>query len=139
MRLLKAAFSCRAAIVQNLRVAPGRDLRPRQDHPADVSSAHLRRLHARGEDGSQPAGHPSKPRAPAKTRGDITLPSFRGETVNGLTSPPKHACTTPSACCGYHTMPPLLNLVHAYLLGGFLQTCAPYTSGNPRLTFQPRA
>ena len=28
------------------------DLRPRQDHPADVCSAHLRRLHARGEDGS---------------------------------------------------------------------------------------
>ena len=50
------------------------------------------------------AGQFSKPRsADMETRGDVTLPSFRGETVNGIDFTPKPAYTTPSACCAATT------------------------------------
>lgn len=67
------------------------------------------------------AGQFSKPRsADMETRGDVTLPSFRGETVNGFDFTPEARVHDPKRMLrGYHTSASTLNLVRAFTKGGF--------------------
>ena len=67
------------------------------------------------------AGQFSKPRSSdTETRGDVTLPSFRGETVNGFEFTPEAREHDPKRMLrGYHTSSATLNLVRAFTKGGF--------------------
>ena len=67
------------------------------------------------------AGQFSKPRsADMETRGDVTLPSFRGETVNGFEFTPEARVHDPKRMLqGYHTSASTLNLIRAFTKGGF--------------------
>ena len=67
------------------------------------------------------AGQFSKPRSSdTETRGDVTLPSFRGETVNGFDFTPEARVHDPKRMLrGYHTSASTLNLVRAFTKGGF--------------------
>ena len=53
------------------------------------------------------AGQFAKPRsADTETRDGVTLPSYRGDAVNGWRSPPRPARPTRSGCCGSTTRRP---------------------------------
>ncbi|MEX2256977.1 MAG: 3-deoxy-7-phosphoheptulonate synthase, partial [Acidimicrobiia bacterium] len=67
------------------------------------------------------AGQFSKPRsAPTETRGDITLPSFRGDTVNDFAFDDLARRPDPSRLVrAYHQSAATLNLVRAFAKGGF--------------------
>ncbi|GAA5004989.1 hypothetical protein GCM10025734_43740 [Kitasatospora paranensis] len=52
------------------------------------------------------AGQYSKPRSqPTETRDGVTLPTYRGDSVNGLEFTAGARCPTRSACCGCTTTP----------------------------------
>lgn len=67
------------------------------------------------------AGQFSKPRSlNDETRGDITLPSFRGEMVNGFDFTAESRVHDPKRMLqGYHTSASTLNLIRAFTTGGF--------------------
>ncbi len=67
------------------------------------------------------AGQFSKPRsAPTETRDDVTLPSFRGDTVNDFAFEAAARRPDPSRMLrGYHQSAATLNLVRAFAKGGF--------------------
>ncbi|MDT0190287.1 class II 3-deoxy-7-phosphoheptulonate synthase [Rothia terrae] len=67
------------------------------------------------------AGQFSKPRSSNdETRGDITLPSFRGEMVNGFDFTAESRVHDPNRMLqGYHTSASTLNLIRAFTTGGF--------------------
>ncbi|MDO5751084.1 MAG: 3-deoxy-7-phosphoheptulonate synthase class II [Rothia sp. (in: high G+C Gram-positive bacteria)] len=67
------------------------------------------------------AGQFSKPRSSdMETRGEVTLPSFRGETVNGYDFTPEARAHDPKRMLrGYHTSASTLNLIRAFTKGGF--------------------
>ena len=67
------------------------------------------------------AGQFAKPRSSeTETRGDVTLPAYRGDIVNGYDFPPESR--QPDArrlVQGYHTAASTLNLIRAFTQGGF--------------------
>ncbi|GAA2107761.1 MAG: 3-deoxy-7-phosphoheptulonate synthase class II [Kocuria sp.] len=67
------------------------------------------------------AGQFSKPRSSnLETRGDQTLPSFRGEMVNGFDFNEASRVHDPNRMLrGYHTSASTLNLIRAFTTGGF--------------------
>lgn len=67
------------------------------------------------------AGQFSKPRSSNdETRGDTTLPSFRGEMVNGFDFTPESRIHDPNRMVrGYHVSASTLNLIRAFTKGGF--------------------
>ena len=67
------------------------------------------------------AGQFSKPRSSnLETRGDQTLPSFRGEMVNGFDFNESSRVHDPNRMLrGYHTSASTLNLIRAFTTGGF--------------------
>lgn len=67
------------------------------------------------------AGQFSKPRSSnMETRGDTTLPSFRGEMVNGFDFTEESRAHDPQRMLrGYHTSASTLNLIRAFTTGGF--------------------
>ena len=67
------------------------------------------------------AGQFSKPRSSdTETRGETTLPSFRGEMVNGFEFTPESRAHDPNRMLsGYHTSASTLNLIRAFTTGGF--------------------
>ena len=67
------------------------------------------------------AGQFSKPRSSdTETRGETTLPSFRGEMVNGFDFTPESRAHDPNRMlAGYHTSASTLNLIRAFTTGGF--------------------
>ncbi|GLU86900.1 phospho-2-dehydro-3-deoxyheptonate aldolase [Kocuria sp. NBRC 114282] len=67
------------------------------------------------------AGQFSKPRSSNdETRGDVTLPSFRGEMVNGFDFTAESRAHNPERMLrGYHTSASTLNLIRAFTGGGF--------------------
>jgi 3-deoxy-7-phosphoheptulonate synthase len=67
------------------------------------------------------AGQFSKPRsAPTETRDDVTLPSFRGDTVNDFAFEAAARRPDPERMLrGYHQSAATLNLVRAFAKGGF--------------------
>lgn len=67
------------------------------------------------------AGQFAKPRSSdTETRGDVTLPAYRGDIVNGYDFTPESRATDPARLVeGYHTAASTLNLVRAFTQGGF--------------------
>ena len=67
------------------------------------------------------AGQFAKPRSSdMETRGDLTLPAYRGDIVNGYDFTPDSRVADPQRLVqGYHTAVSTLNLVRAFTQGGF--------------------
>ncbi len=67
------------------------------------------------------AGQFAKPRSSdTETRGDVTLPAYRGDIVNGFDFTPESREADPRRLVqGYHTSASTLNLVRAFTQGGF--------------------
>jgi 3-deoxy-7-phosphoheptulonate synthase len=67
------------------------------------------------------AGQFAKPRSSdEETRGDITLPAYRGDIVNGYDFTPESRAADPRRIIqGYHTAVSTLNLIRAFTQGGF--------------------
>ena len=67
------------------------------------------------------AGQFAKPRSSdTETRGDVTLPAYRGDIVNGYDFTPESRQADPRRMVqGYHTSASTLNLVRAFTQGGF--------------------
>src|SRR4051812_14330344 len=67
------------------------------------------------------AGQFAKPRSSdTETRGDITLPAYRGDIVNGYDFTPESREADPRRMVqGYHTSASTLNLIRAFTQGGF--------------------
>ncbi|MEP6479716.1 MAG: 3-deoxy-7-phosphoheptulonate synthase class II [Rhodoglobus sp.] len=67
------------------------------------------------------AGQFAKPRSSdTETRGDVTLPAYRGDIVNGYDFTPESRRADPARLVeGYHTAASTLNLVRAFTQGGF--------------------
>ncbi|HQJ36065.1 MAG TPA: 3-deoxy-7-phosphoheptulonate synthase, partial [Rhodoglobus sp.] len=67
------------------------------------------------------AGQFAKPRSSdTETRGDVTLPAYRGDIVNGYDFTPESRRADPARLIeGYHTSASTLNLVRAFTQGGF--------------------
>lgn len=67
------------------------------------------------------AGQFAKPRSnDFETRGDVTLPAYRGDIVNGYDFTPESREADPGRLLqGYHTAASTLNLVRAFTQGGF--------------------
>ena len=67
------------------------------------------------------AGQFAKPRSSDnETRGDVTLPAYRGDIVNGYDFTPESRTADPRRLVqGYHTAASTLNLVRAFTQGGF--------------------
>lgn len=67
------------------------------------------------------AGQFAKPRSSDnETRGDITLPAYRGDIVNGYDFTPESREADPARLVkGYHTSASTLNLIRAFTQGGF--------------------
>ena len=67
------------------------------------------------------AGQFAKPRSSdSETRGDITLPAYRGDIVNGYDFTSESRAADPSRLVrGYHTAASTLNLIRAFTQGGF--------------------
>lgn len=67
------------------------------------------------------AGQFAKPRSSdTETRGDVTLPAYRGDIVNGYDFTPESRVADPRRLVqGYHTSASTINLVRAFTQGGF--------------------
>jgi 3-deoxy-7-phosphoheptulonate synthase len=67
------------------------------------------------------SGQFAKPRSSdTETRGDITLPAYRGDAVNGFDFTEESRATDPSRMVrAYHTSASTLNLIRAFTTGGF--------------------
>jgi 3-deoxy-7-phosphoheptulonate synthase len=67
------------------------------------------------------AGQFAKPRSSdTETRGDVTLPAYRGDIVNGYDFTPEAREADPRRLVqGYHTAASTLNLIRAFTQGGF--------------------
>jgi 3-deoxy-7-phosphoheptulonate synthase len=67
------------------------------------------------------AGQFAKPRSSDfETRGDVTLPAYRGDIVNGYDITPESRQADPARLVqGYHTAASTLNLIRAFTQGGF--------------------
>src|SRR5690606_12641872 len=67
------------------------------------------------------AGQFAKPRSSDfETRGDVTLPAYRGDIVNGYDFTPESRQANPARLVqGYHTAASTLNLIRAFTQGGF--------------------
>lgn len=67
------------------------------------------------------AGQFAKPRSSnSETRGDVTLPAYRGDVVNGYDFTPEARAADPARLVkGYHTAASTLNLIRAFTQGGF--------------------
>ena len=67
------------------------------------------------------AGQFAKPRSSdTETRGELTLPAYRGDIVNGYDFTPESRQADPQRLVqGYHTSAATLNLVRAFTQGGF--------------------
>lgn len=67
------------------------------------------------------AGQFAKPRSSdTETRGDVTLPAYRGDIVNGFDFTPESRAADPARLVrGYHTAASTLNLIRAFTQGGF--------------------
>ena len=67
------------------------------------------------------AGQFAKPRSSeTETRGDVTLPAYRGDVVNGYAFTPQSRLADPNRMVrGYHTAASTLNLIRAFTQGGF--------------------
>ncbi|MFC5501488.1 class II 3-deoxy-7-phosphoheptulonate synthase [Lysinimonas soli] len=67
------------------------------------------------------AGQFAKPRSSdTETRGDVTLPAYRGDIVNGYDFTPEARAADPRRLVqGYHTSASTLNLIRAFTQGGF--------------------
>ncbi|MGN6427400.1 MAG: 3-deoxy-7-phosphoheptulonate synthase, partial [Leifsonia sp.] len=67
------------------------------------------------------AGQFAKPRSSdTETRGDVTLPAYRGDIVNGYDFTPESRQADPRRLVhGYHTAASTLNLIRAFTQGGF--------------------
>jgi 3-deoxy-7-phosphoheptulonate synthase len=67
------------------------------------------------------AGQFAKPRSSdTETRGDVTLPAYRGDIVNGYDFTPESREPDPRRIVrGYHTAASTLNLIRAFTQGGF--------------------
>jgi 3-deoxy-7-phosphoheptulonate synthase len=67
------------------------------------------------------AGQFAKPRSnDSETRGDVTLPAYRGDIVNGYDFTPESRTADPARLVkGYHTSASTLNLIRAFTQGGF--------------------
>jgi len=67
------------------------------------------------------AGQFAKPRSSDdETRGDVTLPAYRGDIVNGYPFTPESRQADPGRLIqGYHTSASTLNLIRAFTQGGF--------------------
>ncbi len=67
------------------------------------------------------AGQFAKPRSSdTETRGDVTLPAYRGDIVNGYDFSPESRTADPRRLVqGYHTAASTLNLIRAFTQGGF--------------------
>ncbi|PFG31465.1 3-deoxy-D-arabinoheptulosonate-7-phosphate synthase [Paramicrobacterium agarici] len=67
------------------------------------------------------AGQFAKPRSrDTETRGDVTLPAYRGDIVNGYDFTPESRRADPNRLLrGYHMAASTLNLIRAFTQGGF--------------------
>ncbi|MCU1418516.1 MAG: 3-deoxy-7-phosphoheptulonate synthase class [Schumannella sp.] len=67
------------------------------------------------------AGQFAKPRSSeSETQGDLTLPAYRGDIVNGYPFTPESRAADPRRLVqGYHTAASTLNLIRAFTQGGF--------------------
>jgi 3-deoxy-7-phosphoheptulonate synthase len=67
------------------------------------------------------AGQFAKPRSSeSETRGDLTLPAYRGDIDNGYDFTPESRAADPRRIVqGYHTAASTLNLIRAFTQGGF--------------------
>ena len=67
------------------------------------------------------SGQFAKPRSSeTETRGDMTLPAYRGDAVNGYDFTPESRATDPARMVrAYHTSASTLNLIRAFTTGGF--------------------
>lgn len=67
------------------------------------------------------AGQFAKPRSSdTETRGDVTLPAYRGDAVNGYDFTAESRATDPNRLVrAYHTSASTLNLIRAFTTGGF--------------------
>jgi 3-deoxy-7-phosphoheptulonate synthase len=67
------------------------------------------------------SGQFAKPRSSdTETRGDITLPAYRGDAVNGYDFTAESRATDPNRMVrAYHTSASTLNLIRAFTTGGF--------------------
>ncbi|MEJ5915873.1 3-deoxy-7-phosphoheptulonate synthase class II [Pseudokineococcus sp. 1T1Z-3] len=67
------------------------------------------------------AGQFAKPRSSdTETRGDVTLPAYRGDAVNGFAFTPEARTPDPQRLVrAYHTAASTLNLIRAFTTGGF--------------------
>lgn len=67
------------------------------------------------------SGQFAKPRSSdTETRGDVTLPAYRGDAVNGYDFTPESRATDPNRMVrAYHTSASTLNLIRAFTTGGF--------------------
>ncbi len=67
------------------------------------------------------AGQFAKPRSSdEETRGEVTLPAYRGDIVNGYDFTPESRAADPRRIIqGYHTAASTLNLIRAFTQGGF--------------------
>lgn len=67
------------------------------------------------------AGQFAKPRSSdTETRGELTLPAYRGDAVNGYDFTPESRATDPNRMVrAYHTSASTLNLIRAFTTGGF--------------------
>ena len=67
------------------------------------------------------AGQFAKPRSSdTETRGDVTLPAYRGDIVNGYDFTPESRAADPNRMLeAYHTSASTLNLMRAFTQGGF--------------------
>jgi 3-deoxy-7-phosphoheptulonate synthase len=67
------------------------------------------------------AGQFAKPRSnDTETRGEVTLPAYRGDIVNGYDFTPESREANPERILrGYHTAASTLNLIRAFTQGGF--------------------
>jgi 3-deoxy-7-phosphoheptulonate synthase len=67
------------------------------------------------------AGQFAKPRSSdTETRGQVTLPAYRGDMVNGYDFTPESRTADPQRLVrGYHTAASTLNLIRAFTQGGF--------------------
>ena len=79
------------------------------------------------------AGQFAKPRSSdTETRGDVTLPAYRGDIVNGYDFTPESRAADPARLVrGYHTAASTLNLIRAFTQGGFadLRQVHPWNQG----------
>jgi len=82
--------------------------------------AHVRRLGAGGQGGAD-RGQYSKPRSKStETRDGVTLPTYRGDSVNGFEFTPEARIPDPERLKRmYHASSSTLNLVRAFTTGGY--------------------